>query len=398
MFSILDRYILRQVATPLLASLSIGLLMLLADRMVRVLERTLGKKSSFLSAFELMAYLVPHYLGTAVPAALFLGLLFGFNKLSKSSELDAMLASGISYHRMMRPVMLLALIFSLLALGMFGWLQPYARYAYRSALFDIVNVDAFFLAEEGVFMQAGSRTFILDKLDRENSRFERIFLFDDRGPKGAETLTASEGVLIAVPGQTRPVLRLENGHQLDLDKWPTANLAVPPRVGTFETTETPLGNVSKDLFRPRGGDHRELTIVELYQQIDTPPQDVTRDAMRAAFHNRLVNIVIMLVLPFLALPFAVGRVRSPRAYRITIAMVLLVAFHELIGQGQRLTASSDISPWLTLWLPTFLLTAFAFWRFYKMSFTLTENAMDRFLTPIHDAVSGLLRRLWRRPA
>ena len=194
------------------------------------------------------------------------------------------------------------------------------------------------------------------------------------------------------------MLRLENGHQLDLEKWPTPSLAVPARVGTFERTETPLGKVSKDIFRPRGDDERELTIVELYQQMDTPPKSRTPDAMRAAFHVRLVNIVIMLVLPFLALPFAVGRVRSPRAYRITIAMVLIVAFHEVIGQGERATGHSGFSPWLTLWLPTILLAAFAAWRFYMMSFTLTENAMDRFLSPVQDAVSGLVRRLSRRPA
>ena len=71
MFTILDRHVLRQVSLPLLSALVIGLLMLLADRMVSLLDTTLGKKNSFAVVFEMLAYLVPHYLGTAIPAALF---------------------------------------------------------------------------------------------------------------------------------------------------------------------------------------------------------------------------------------------------------------------------------------------------------------------------------------
>ena len=72
---VVDRYVLRQVATPLVTAMAIGLLVLMADRMVRLLEVTLGKKNSFAVVFELLGYLVPHYLGLALPAAMFLGLL-----------------------------------------------------------------------------------------------------------------------------------------------------------------------------------------------------------------------------------------------------------------------------------------------------------------------------------
>ena len=83
MLTIIDRYVLRQVAKPLATAMAIGLLMLLAERLVRLLDTTLGKKNSFGVVFELLAYLVPHYLGTAIPAALFLGLLFGFENFQR---------------------------------------------------------------------------------------------------------------------------------------------------------------------------------------------------------------------------------------------------------------------------------------------------------------------------
>ncbi len=53
--------------------MGIGLLLLLAERLVRLLDITLGKQNSFGFVFEALAYLVPHYLGLALPAAAFSG-------------------------------------------------------------------------------------------------------------------------------------------------------------------------------------------------------------------------------------------------------------------------------------------------------------------------------------
>jgi lipopolysaccharide export system permease protein len=399
LLTVIDRYVLRQISTPLLASLGIGLLVLLAERLVRLLDVTLGKKNSLGVVFELLAYLVPHFLGTAIPAALFLGLLFGFNQLSKNHEIDGMMAAGIGLHRLLRPALALAAVFSVASLAMFGWIQPQTRYAYRSVLFNIGNVDAFYLAEEGVFMQSGSRTFILDKLNRSSNSFERIFVFDYNGPGGSETLTASSGKLISVPGQTRPVLRLNDGYRLLVERWPTLSTsgpAVPASVAEFQQTDTPLGKVSKDLFRPRGDDEREMTLPEIYAAMDTPSGSSTRESMRAEFHRRIINVIGMLLLPILAIPFAIGRARSPRAYRMAFALVLLVAFHEIIEQGALMAKLGTLSPWLSMWLPMGLLAAFAIWRFWQASFRIAGDGLDTIFMPINDWMGSRFANLRKR--
>ena len=399
MLTTIDRYVLRQVAKPLATAMTIGLLMLLADRLVRLLDTTLGKKNSFSVAFELLAYLVPHYLGTALPAALFLGLLFGFNKLSKDSEIDAMAATGTGLHRLSRPVIMLSMVLGALTLFIVGWLQPQTRYAYRAVLFDVKNVEVFYLAEEGVFMQAGNRTFILDKLNRSNNTFDHVFLFDNKGPGGSETLTASSGVLIPVEGQRRPVLRLYNGHRLKLDRWPTLgnNREIPQAVITeFAQTDTPLGRISDKIFRPRGQDERELELPELYAQQDTPPKGSSRNSMRAELHKRIVYVASFLMLPLLAVPFAIGRPRSQRGYRFGTALVIVVAFHEIIEQGAVATKVSGLSPWLSMWLPFGLITLFAAWRYYVACFTLMPDRLGGLIDSFGSAIGRLWHPLVRR--
>ncbi len=397
MIRILDRYILRQVLAPLFVTMSVGLLVLLAERMVRLLDTTLGKRNSFAVVFEMLAYLVPHYLGLAVPAALFLGLLLGFNKMSKDSEIDAWMASGIGLSRLAQPAIGLGIFLSLASLAVFGWLQPHTRYAYRSVVFDVSNVDVFYLAEEGVFMQAGNRTFIIDKLDRKNDAFDRIFLFEDKGQDGIEIVTAKRGILIDQGEKQRPVLRLQDGRLLDIDKWPAnAGNALPmPSSATFTTTDTPLGRVSDKIFRPRGEDERELTLPELYANLETPPTGTTVPAMVAEFHKRIVNILVPLLLPILAIPFALGTKRSPRAYRIGVALLLLIAFYEIIEQGALTTATKSTSPWLTMWLPFFLLAIFALWRFWSHAFRIRYEILDALAEQLADWTQPLRNRIAR---
>lgn len=394
---ITSKYILGRTLKPLVGAMTVGLMVLLAERMVRLLDVTLGKKNSFNLVFEMLAYLVPHYLGLAIPAAFFLGLLFGFNKLSKDSEVDAFLASGIGLHQLTRPVAVLGLGFAVLAIIIVSHVQPHTRYLYRALLHTVKNVEVFYLAEEGVFMNAGTRTFILDKLTRDSNRFERIFMYDNRGSAGSETITAAKGALIELDGEPRPVLRLEDGHRLQV-RGPVDTDATKPlprqTVGEFQLIDTPLGKLHDSIFRERGRDQRELTLIELYQQRNTPPKGTSVNAMTAEFHRRLATVATILVLPVLAIPFAMGRRRGQRPYRFGFALIILIAYNEIVEQGARMVRYDGVSPYLGVWLPFSLLALFALWRFYRTCFQLKPDNLEPVFDRINDGLRWIRNRIF----
>ncbi len=387
-FRIIDRYVLMEVLKPLGTALGIGLMVLLSERMVRILDITLGKKNSFSVVFEMLGYLVPHYLGIAMPAALFLGLLFGFNKLSKNSEIDAMLASGISLHRIARPVIAFSFLLTMITTIIFGWLQPHTRYAYRALVHTVKNVEVFYLAEEGVFMQAGTRTFILDKMERGTNRFQRIFLFDYQGKGGAETITAKRGYLAPQNTDPRPLLVMQDGNRMALKKWPDfENDKTPPKhtFGVFSRATLPIGKGTAARFRPRGQNERELTFPELLYHYNSPPEGVSLRRLRVELHKRVVSVLTVIILPFLALPFALGHRRQQRAYRFAVGLIILIAYYEIIQQAAAVAKSGALPMWVALWLPFGLLAAFAAWRYWRTCFTLSSDGFER----VYDAMSRL---------
>jgi len=376
---------------------------LCAERIVQVLDITLGNRNSFGVVLELLAYWMPHYIGLAAPVALYLGLLFGFNKMSKDSELDAFLAAGVGLGRLTRPVSLIAMVLAINAAAMFGWAQPYSLYAYRATVYTLANVDVFYLAEEGVFMQTGNRTFILDKLQRKDNSFQRIFMYDDNASKGSETITALNGRLVQNPTNQRPVLRLDNGHRLELKSKDNTDISATaltaPVVGDFKSADVAIGELTKGVFRPRGQNERELTLTELYTELQKPDlKPRWQRQLQSQFHIRLALVALVLVLPFLALPYAIGSRRGNRAYRFAVALMLLVAFHEILQQGHLITKVSGTSVWLTIWTPFALFAGFAFWRFYVTCYTLPRPWLEPLLEEMADHVKDVWRKLRPDPA
>jgi lipopolysaccharide export system permease protein len=377
MFKIIDRYVLKLLLTPLFATLVISLTLLLAERMLGFLDVTLGKKNSFTSVFKMLAYLTPNYLGLAVPIALFLAVLFSFNRLSKSREIDALNAAGISLPRLFRPVLALAVFLMICNLVAVGWLQPYGRYSYRSVVYTLTNVDAFDLAKEGIFMKSGSRVFIVDHLNQSDNSFEKLFVFEDKGSAGSETLTANTGILINGINQASPVLRMVASNRLRLDQRPNYNstdILVLPSLVTSKTVDLPLDSVAGNVFRPRGADERELSVWELLKNLDTPPGNSTKQKMVAEFHNRIIKILSIPLLALIALPFALARPRTVDAYRIGAAIFVMVAINVIIEQTSIAASVSGISPWLIMWPPFIGLTLIGLWRFWQVSYVVRADS------------------------
>src|SRR4029077_15125232 len=88
---------------------------------------------------KMLANLIPHYLGIAIPAAFFVGILLAITRLSGDSELDAIHSMGVGLRRLLVPLMGLAVVLMIGSAILIGVLQPYTRYAYRALVYTVQN-------------------------------------------------------------------------------------------------------------------------------------------------------------------------------------------------------------------------------------------------------------------
>ena len=124
MLKSLDFYILKQIVPTLLITLMVSAIILLLERMLRLLDLVVGNGVSTFVVVQMLFNLIPYYIGLALPVALFLGVLLAFRKLSSQSELDAIQSTGIGLSRVIRVAVLLGLFMMIFNLILVGYLQP----------------------------------------------------------------------------------------------------------------------------------------------------------------------------------------------------------------------------------------------------------------------------------
>lgn len=350
----IDLYIFRQVLRPLAGSLLVALLVLLIERMLRLLDFVLGSNGPLGVVFEILAYLVPHYMALALPISLYLGILLGFNRLSRDGELDAFQSAGIGLARLSRSAFFIAFWVTLIAAVLFSHLKPYGRYAYQSVVFAISNASFQAFLRAGVFTEIEGTTILVEGIDPDGVRFSKVFLYEQKADGKQAVITARDGGVNAASGDKEPLLYLFDGVRLELDAPQAATPdAEPTSMGLlrFDELRTSLGIDTAQLFRPRGKDEREFTLLELWQRRYDPPPGVRTSDMLAEFHGRLVRVLSIPFLPFLAIPLALGRRRSDRSYGIVIGLLILVVYHQLLDLFENMAEAQVIEPWIALWAP-----------------------------------------------
>jgi len=366
----IDLYMFRQILRPLAGALLVALLVLLIERMLRLLDFVLGSNGPLEVVFEILAYLVPHYMALALPISLYLGILLGFNRLSRDGELDAFQSAGIGLARLSRSAFCTAVWVTLIAAVLFSHLKPYGRYAYQSAVFVISNASFQAFLRAGVFTEIEGTTILVEGIYPDGMRFSKVFLFEQKADGKQAVITALDGGVNTASGDKEPLLFLFDGVRLELDAPQAATPDTEPTsmgLLRFEELRTSLGIDTAKLFRQRGKDEREFTIVELWERRFDPPPGVRSSDMLAEFHGRIVRVLSIPFLPFLAVPLALGRRRSDRSYGIVIGLLILVVYHQVLDLLENMAEAGVIEPSIALWAPFLVFAAGSVLLFRRVS-------------------------------
>jgi lipopolysaccharide export system permease protein len=382
----------------MVTTILVALVALLAERTMRVVDLVVGWRGSLIVVVEMLGYLVPHYMGLAIPAAFFLGVLLTFARLSREGEMAAIYASGVGLTRLLRPILLFSVVLMAAVTLLASYLQPYGRYAYRAAGQALTNASFATLLQGGVFTTLGDTTYMVEEISPDRAGLGRVFVYgrDDAGNSVAVTATSGR---VERAGPTEPiVLRLKDGlQQVVTAPAPPGSGAKPDRdrpgdvVLRFRDFETRFGSDMGEL-RPRGEDERELTLMELWRASASPPEDIDASEIAAELHGRLVRIASLPVLPFLAIPLALGRIRGQRSYGLVIGLAALIGYHQVLQFGEALVDDGQIPAWLGLWVPTGLFAALSLTLFTRAATRVPDPRGAPWLDRQVDRLVALFRR------
>ena len=392
---LIDRYLARSIAVPLFGSLVLAAMLLVLDKMLRLFQYVVDAGGPVSVVWRMLANLLPEYLSLGIPIGLMLGILLAFRKLALSSELDALRGIGASYGRLLRVPYLFAVPLMLINLGIVGYLEPYSHYRYEGLRFDLKSGALGAAIKVGEFNRLGKHlTLRIDKSEEKGTQLHGIFVQMDRGDGMTVAATAEHGRFLATDDPDTILFRLMKGRLVqDSPKFST------PRTLAFDSYDLPISLPVIDQFRNRGGTKSdELYLHELWQLGyggGADRQDLKLEA-QATLNFRLVEVVMMLMLPLLAVALAVPPKRSSSAIGIFVGILIVVAYHKVNQYASQAAANGRIEPLIALWTPLVLLSVLIVWMYHVLAHRpggQPIGALERAASRVGKAMRGMIVKL-----
>jgi len=333
---IIDRYLLREVATPFIAiSFALTTLFVTYSLTRYLTDATEGILAAD-AVFTLTMLKALIALEMLLPVALYIGLIVTLGRLYSDWEVTAMKASGISERRIMVPILMLAGTIGIVIAALSLWARPWA---YNELYEFQAEAKAFNNLEQ---LEAG-------KFHYDDKRGRVVFMDARQGPDDLTGLfvRTREGtdtqVISATTGRFDAFATAEK-HRLELNDARVFRVGSDGRnlVGRFDEFTLWLPTAIPD---PVGYKPKRMTNAEL-RAVDAP------DAS-AELQWRQSTAVSALLLAMLAVPLARTQPRGGRYSKVMFAVVVYALYYNMLGVArtgveQQATANLWWAPGLLL--------------------------------------------------
>ncbi len=389
----IDRYILRLVVFPMLGVFALAASLLLLDKMLRLFDFVAVEGGPISVVFKMLGALIPEYASLAIPLGLLLGILLAFRKLAVSSELDVLRAFGMGYGRLLRVPYFITLVLVAVNVALVFYIQPISRYYYEQMEYELRSGALGASIKVGEFTTLQDRMALrIEESEDEGRRLKGIFARVANEKGQVLSISAREGAFMATSDSPDTIiLRLTDGTIVQDTGSRT------PRVLSFTRHDLPIDLPRIEEFRERGDAEREYILPELLSigWSDTEPIEA-RAASQASFNFRLVEIVMMLLMPLLAVALAIPPKRSTSALGVFVSIIMVVSYHKVNQYGEDIASLGRVDPILALWGPFVVFAALILWMYWRVAYVPGGQAIGALETATAKAGKAIKKLFKRR--
>ncbi len=303
----LHLYIIKSFLGPFFMTFVIIVFILLMQFLWKYVDDLVGKGLDFSVLAEMLFYASFAVLPYAFPLAMLLASIMTFGSLGENYELVAMKSSGISLIRIMRPLIVIAVVVTLVAFYFSNYILPNTNLRFTTLLWSVKQQRPELVLQEGVFTNEMDGYSI--KVERKNKNMlYGLLIYDHTNNKTNESVTvADSGFLKITEDKKYMVLNLFHGVNY-LDE--TGNYArrnektYPFRRNRFDeqvirirVKNFDFNRRDESIFR---NTYRMLDIRQLYLMEDTLNEDyysklrsyIMQINMNTAVNKKLYNLTV----------------------------------------------------------------------------------------------------------
>lgn len=353
MMKLIDRYILRELASSFFIGLSLFTFILMMGKVLRLVELLIIKRVDLLTVLRLFLYILPYSLVVTIPLAVLLASLAAYSRLSSDGEVVALKATGWSLRRLMLPAAILGGLAYLATSFIALTVLPQSFHAYKDLAFRLAKQKATVGLQEGVFNSPSPGLILyIHQLQEEASTLRGIFLVDGRNPSAEQVVIASEGKVFSDSERGRLLLQLSQG---------SLQISPSDQPGRYRFLSFALYDLSVSiegvagpLERSKG--NQEMTLRELKAEIQAlKAQGENFRPFEVELYRKFAIPFACLIFALLGTPIGIKIKRGGRGASFALSFAFALLYYLLLVAGEALGNRGQLHPALAMWMPNFLL-------------------------------------------
>lgn len=337
-FTIIDRYISKELLLTWLAVTLVLMLILLSGTLAQLLGKSAQGVIPGDAVWPLLMFTGGRYLIMLIPLSLYLGVLLTFSRLYKDNEMAAMGACGISLMRLYRPLLMVAIpatgILMYLTLYMMPWVSQQAEILKT----EIENRSELIGLSAGRFnaSKKGDAIMFLQRQSDGGTQMHNVFLHQTNKKKNNSLLDNTESADLArryKDDDGRHFILFEKGQMYEGQ----------PGTSNFRITRY----AKKGIYLPEQQIEHKVSRKKAISTAELWNSD--RIDYRSELHWRLSLPIGALLLAVLALPLSYTTPRKGRYSKLALAILIYLIYSNLLGIGESWVEKQKVPEWLGLW-------------------------------------------------
>jgi len=277
----LDKLILRAFIGPFIATFFITLFVLVLQFFWLYIDDIVGKGVDLIIIAKLITYVGATVVPLALPLAILLSSIMTFGNLGESFELVAIKSAGIPLLRFMRPLFIVSIFLSGLALLFNNNVIPVANLKMQTLKYDIIMSKPAFDIKEGVFYdKIEGYVLKIGKKEKDDFTIRRVVIYEQNFDLQDNILIAESGVMRISPDRRFLELVLKNGMRYEENGNRLTTNTEFIRLGfkeykkVLDLSSFAMNRTNDSMFR---NNWQMLSLRQLNRAVDSLEKSTTRD-------------------------------------------------------------------------------------------------------------------------
>ena len=289
----------------------------------------------------------PYFASLLTPITAFIATVLVTSKMAAQTELIAILSSGVSFRRLMRPFFVAAFLIAGVSFYLNGYVIPDGN-KFRVEFEMNYIKKPYHNLDRNIHIKIGSNDYVY--MDRYNNTREIGYTI---------TLESFDGYEMSQKITARRILWDSLHQNWELSDW-QRRLILEDRevVDSGEELDTLLSMSPKD-FENQAKLETTLTMSELQEHIDLQLSRGADDVhiYRIERYIRYMQPFTVLILCFIALIVSARKSRRGTGFQIALGFLIAFAFVILFVFAQAIAATDLMHPLLAIWIPNIFFSA-----------------------------------------